>query len=383
MIFWKKRGRGGFTLIEIITVVTIIAILLSAGIFSYRKLVEKTRLATCQTNLRAINLALYMYREDFGQFPDANANLAEALRPYKISPSLFHCPLDPHPQGDSYQAFYIHRPSRDDPTAFIIGCPYHNKGNEAVNLLFGYEPLSLPLLKKVTLNDQDISFGEVKSWQAGDELKFYDIDGRLFATVEVVEDVDRGSVIQSFRLPDNRPYGIIKIDTDDYSKVRCQVDRAKFEVVTPAAIAGVQGTQFAVEITYSNGVHETKVTVDEGKVKLVNLSTEEETLITAPPQDSATAEFVPLEEVCEIRVIPEYTTIEVGDSIQFTAKGYDENGNEVPLPRLKWKVKALVWPCGKINQHGVYTATKKGVDLIVAQVGKIKSYAYVVVKEED
>lgn len=63
----NRNGRAnGFTLVELLVVVAIIALLLSILLPSLQKARTVARSVVCQTNLKSVGLALMFYTEDFG-----------------------------------------------------------------------------------------------------------------------------------------------------------------------------------------------------------------------------------------------------------------------------------------------------------------------------
>lgn len=66
----RKRCRKGYTLIELITVIFIIATIAAIIMPNLRRALEKTHVVACKTNLRNIGTALSLYSNDNGgRFP--------------------------------------------------------------------------------------------------------------------------------------------------------------------------------------------------------------------------------------------------------------------------------------------------------------------------
>jgi prepilin-type N-terminal cleavage/methylation domain-containing protein/prepilin-type processing-associated H-X9-DG protein len=105
------KGRSGFTLVELLVVVTVIAILAAILYPVFSQVRERARTSGCASNLKQIGHAFTMYTQDFdGAFPtnvfppspDAVAddkNDKEGCRPYYVelfpyvrNYSLFICP---------------------------------------------------------------------------------------------------------------------------------------------------------------------------------------------------------------------------------------------------------------------------------------------------
>ena len=111
------RRANGFTLVELLTVIAIIAVLAALLFPVFAAARGKAREITCVSNLRQIGLAFKMYAQDYdelypwavdptdkytpviwGGFPEFQAQIPfmpfvhEALQPYIKSKELFHCP---------------------------------------------------------------------------------------------------------------------------------------------------------------------------------------------------------------------------------------------------------------------------------------------------
>lgn len=111
--------QRGYTLVELLTVIGIIALLAALLFPVFATARGKAREITCLSNLRQIGMAIRMYSQDYddlypyaldptdrytpqiwGGFPDFQAQipfmhmLHEVLQPYIKSPEIFHCPAD-------------------------------------------------------------------------------------------------------------------------------------------------------------------------------------------------------------------------------------------------------------------------------------------------
>lgn len=269
MLKKKLALKKGFTLIELIVAIGIIAILTGMGVKSYSSLIKRVKEASAQTNLAAVNVALNMHKKDEGVFPEDGAagDLAGDLAEYEVGGGILTNPYN----GKSCASLYVKRTADAKAEDFIMAVPDVKRDKTTV-LLLGSEPQVLTL-KEVTYQGTAVEPGDTVTLSGGNRLDFGDgttvrKTGGANTTV---------TLLHSFELDNGTPYGLIRVD--DPGKVRVEVTPGwKFEVVTPAAIAGVEGTKFKVTIISSN---ETDVDVTESSVRVTERTGKGSVLVTA------------------------------------------------------------------------------------------------------
>lgn len=98
-----KKNKNGFTLIELIVSITIIAVLTVAGVVSYRGASVKSRDSRRMADLEKIRMALELYRQNVGSsYPGSLPTLVTGGYMSEIPKG---------PKGESYAANYVRESS--------------------------------------------------------------------------------------------------------------------------------------------------------------------------------------------------------------------------------------------------------------------------------
>jgi general secretion pathway protein G len=117
-----KKTPQGFTLLEIMLVVTIIGLLLTAAIFGFRGNVEYSRRVRVQGDIQGITTQLKLYESMNGFYPTTEQGLrALAVQPdTDPKPSRWLQLFDKIPK-DPWQSDYIYRcPGLKNPNGFDL-----------------------------------------------------------------------------------------------------------------------------------------------------------------------------------------------------------------------------------------------------------------------
>ena len=100
----------GFSLIELIVVIAIIAMLLVVALPRYQASIDRAELVALKTNLRALRDSIDRYEEDKGEYPESLQQLIE-------SRYLKSIPVDP--VTDSAQTWVIVEDTIDDKSGVV------------------------------------------------------------------------------------------------------------------------------------------------------------------------------------------------------------------------------------------------------------------------
>ncbi len=133
----SRQGERGFTLIELMIVVAIIAILAGILVPNFVNARSQAQTAACESNLRQIATALELYYADNQQYPSAASftNVTPALFTSNGVVYLNNTPKDPAAldQTKDYQVQTIAQ-SGTSPAAYTIQCPGTHVGSTLAKL---------------------------------------------------------------------------------------------------------------------------------------------------------------------------------------------------------------------------------------------------------
>lgn len=80
-MFFRQRGRRGFTLIEIMVVISVIGLLATFGTNQYMRSSTRVKMTACQENLEILNKAVELYNFDRSTYP-ASSGWQAVLTPF-------------------------------------------------------------------------------------------------------------------------------------------------------------------------------------------------------------------------------------------------------------------------------------------------------------
>lgn len=116
------RERG-FTLIEMMVVVAIIAILVALLVPNFVRARAQAQTAACEANLKEIATALELYDTDNQSYPNFNGTqLGQALDP-TFAQYLQQIPVDPAAGVGKYYSVTVTAASGTGPASYVITCP--------------------------------------------------------------------------------------------------------------------------------------------------------------------------------------------------------------------------------------------------------------------
>jgi len=257
----ERDVRHRFTLLEVLVSVGVIAVLIGLVLPLLGESKKRAKQAACLNHVRNISSAIQMYHNDYEAYP-AHDFLSVALgKYYDNTNDAWECPET----RMSYELYYVPRGIGEeyDQRAerldnYFVGCPKHR----IVNFAPGKGTKTFHA-GRILHDGKEVEPGSVVT------------DGTLaFADGSTAELSGKAMILTSIRTGDGRLYTILRV-LSDYGDTTIDVTvpsdanpKSKFEIVTPASIAGVVGTVFKVKATMSEEDVETWLTVIEGTVDL-------------------------------------------------------------------------------------------------------------------
>ena len=115
-----RKHERGFTLIEMMIVVAIIAILVAILVPNFIRARSQAQTAACQANIKEVATALELYQTDNEKYPasgDAAASNTD-LQPY-----LNQTPVDPAAGPGQHYKFVVSTDAQTGVEAYSITCP--------------------------------------------------------------------------------------------------------------------------------------------------------------------------------------------------------------------------------------------------------------------
>jgi type II secretion system protein G len=116
-----REGERGFTLVEMMIVVAIIAILVMVLVPNFVRARAQAQTASCMMNLKEIATALELYQADNDQYPTASKQALSGSDP-NLLPYIKQVPIDPVAGPSAYYEYSVVNPSAGN-ASYSIVCP--------------------------------------------------------------------------------------------------------------------------------------------------------------------------------------------------------------------------------------------------------------------
>lgn len=125
-----RADQRGFTLVEMMIVVAIIAMLVLILVPNFVRARAQAQTASCMMNLKEIATALELYQADNDRYPTATNQALDGSDP-NLLPYVKQVPVDPVAGPTAYYEYTTRNPSEGD-ASYTIVCPgSHDPGTLA------------------------------------------------------------------------------------------------------------------------------------------------------------------------------------------------------------------------------------------------------------
>lgn len=274
------RKRRGFTLLEIVVVIGVIAVLAAIVLGWFGQSREGARRVQCDVRLKAIALGLDAFRQEHGRFPTQLAKLRDDG--YLTEPDALRCPSDVLESSTGYEPFYAIRAPRDSSELPILVCPMHEAtGNHGAQAFVGRytthskaSPAVLEAAGGATVQrpgqTEAVAATANMPLRGGDRIRGSATIRFADGSTAVLQSGSDVTVLQSFIDGHAKAplYTLVRQTLGDVTyRVRTG---SKFDVVTPTATAGAHGTEFRIVVN-GGSTGSTRLFVIEGKVSLATV----------------------------------------------------------------------------------------------------------------
>jgi len=269
----QRNRKGFFTLPELLVVVAVVLVLSLIAIPVIKSTRVKACVVKCMTNLRNIALATSHYQREYNAYPPqpylGRNSLKRSLGEFVNDDAVFQCPVD-EGSFDSYSDFYVTRTSHDAGDSLLVGCPRHDNQTLAINVFKKGSATTHPV-GQMFHSEGNQSTPSHPGDIVGSGTTWFPDGSSMTITTPGLE----AEIVESFRLENGQTYTLIKVPANDAfgRLILSVIPGSRFEVITPAAIAGVRGTVFMVDIFPTNkGQKAVDVFVYEGSVAVAEKS---------------------------------------------------------------------------------------------------------------
>ncbi len=274
------RKRRGFTLLEMVVVIGVIAVLAALALGWFGQSREGARRVQCDVRLKAIALGLDAFRQEHGRFPTQLAKLRDDG--YLTEPDALRCPSDALESSTGYEPFYAIRAPRDSSELPILVCPMHEAtGNHGAQAFVGRytthsqaSPAVLEASGGATVQHpgqkEAVAATANMPLRGGDRIRGSATIRFADGSTAVLQSGSDVTVLQSF-IDGHAKAPLYTLVRQTLGDVTYRIHTgSKFDVVTPTATAGAHGTEFRIVVD-SGSAGSTRLFVIEGKVSLATV----------------------------------------------------------------------------------------------------------------